>query len=169
MDCIRHERVSRDIRNGKNESEENQLHTVGKTNPNIKVLIQNTVTKKECPKGQEGEILIKSDNQMVGYYKVPVEEQAIDDNGWIHTGDIGFLREDGYLCLTGRVKEMIIRGGENIAPNEVANALAMHKAVADAKVVGVTSKFWGEEVCAIIVLKPNKTVTKSRNGGRQSN
>ena len=96
---------------------------------------------------------------LVCYYKLDVDKQPIDEDGWLHTGDLGWKAEDGYIHLDGRIKELIIRGGENIAPNEVINAVITHPAVADVKVVGVPSEFWGEEVAAGIILKPGVSVT----------
>ncbi len=90
---------------------------------------------------------------MTGYYKIRIEDQSIDGQGWLHTGDLGYLREDGYLCFSGRLKELIIRGGENIMPSDVAAAVSTLPQIEDVKVVGVPSDFYGEEVCACIILK----------------
>lgn len=127
--------------------------TVGKPVNRMKIMIQDPVTKKECETGKVGEILVEGFSLMSCYYKVDMDKQSIDDEGWLHTGDLGYLDENNYLHLAGRIKELIIRGGENIMPNEVAQVIAQHKDIADVKVVGVPHSFFGEVVCACIVMK----------------
>ena len=90
---------------------------------------------------------------MMGYYKLPVEEQSIDERGWLHTGDLGFVDSEGYIHLSGRLKELIIRGGENIMPGAVESAVSALNGIESVKVIGVPSEFYGEEVCACIKLK----------------
>lgn len=139
------------------DSDEHILHTVGRPIENIEVKIRDRNTGEEMPQGENGEILIRGFNLMTGYYKVPIEEQAIDENGWLQTGDMGHLEEDGYLVLSGRYKELIIRGGENIMPQEVADAVSALEGVRDVKVVGVPSDFFGEEVCACLCIDRGAT------------
>lgn len=127
--------------------------TVGKPVNNIKIIIQDPAAQKECETGKVGEILVEGFSLMSCYYKVDMDKQSIDESGWLHTGDLGYLDEDNYLHLAGRIKELIIRGGENIMPNEVAQVIAQHKDIADVKVVGVPHSFFGEVVCACIVMK----------------
>ncbi|MCR5748054.1 MAG: AMP-binding protein [Lachnospiraceae bacterium] len=134
------------------DTDEHLYKTVGKPIENIEVKIVNRENGEECETGESGEIFIQGFNLMTGYYKVPIDEQAIDHEGWLHTGDMGYLDKDGYLVMTGRYKELIIRGGENIMPNEVADAVSSLPGIEDAKVVGVKSDFFGEEVCACIKL-----------------
>ncbi|MCQ2743141.1 MAG: AMP-binding protein [Bacilli bacterium] len=134
--------------------------TVGKPVSYIGIRIQDLSTGEECKVGEQGEILAGGYSCFSGYYKVPLEKQAIDNVGWIHTGDLGFLDEDGYLHLTGRAKEIIIRGGENLVPNEIAGEISKHKSVADVKVVGVPDDFFGEVVCACLVLRGGETFNK---------
>lgn len=129
------------------------LHTVGKPCSFIQLKIQDPVTKKECAPGESGEILIQGINLMAGYYKADFDDQPIDEEGWLSTGDMGYIREDGYLSLSGRIKELIIRGGENIMPLEVETAISGLDIIDNVKVLGVPSDFFGEEVCACIVLK----------------
>lgn len=136
-----------------NDTAEHVLHTVGRPVKNIEIRILNRETGGECAAGQEGEILVQGFNLMVGYYKVPMENQSIDENGWLHTGDLGCLDEDGYLCLSGRLKELIIRGGENIMPGEVEMAVSRLPYVNNVKVLGIPSEFFGEEVAACVILK----------------
>ena len=136
------------------DTDEHILHTVGKQVKNIEIKILDRATGKTCPIGQSGEILVQGFNLMTGYYRVQLEDQAIDDEGWLHTGDMGFLDAKGYLTLSGRYKELIIRGGENIMPSEVESAVTALSIVDNAKIIGIPSAFFGEEVAACIKLKP---------------
>lgn len=123
------------------DTHEHITKTVGMPVSNISIRIEN------------GEILVQGFNLMIGYYKVPIEDQAIDEDGWLHTGDLGFIDEEGYLHLSGRRKELIIRGGENIMPGEVENAISKLDGIAMVKVIGVPDDFFGEEVVACIRLQ----------------
>ena len=105
------------------------------------------------PTGETGEICIQGYNLMTGYYKAALQDQSIDEDGWLHTGDLGYMDEDGYLCLSGRLKELIIRGGENIMPIQVESAMSELEMIDNVRVVGVPSTFFGEEVAACIKLK----------------
>ena len=127
------------------DSRENILYTVGKPVKNIKIKIF------EPDSNGVGEILVQGFNLMTGYYKLAPEEQSIDADGWLHTGDLGAIDANGYLRLTGRIKEIIVRGGENIYPAEVESAISEDKNIADVKVFGVD--FWGEVVCACVKVK----------------
>ena len=129
------------------------LHTVGKPVENISVKIVDRESGAELPTGESGEILVQGFNLMTGYYKLALADQAIDDEGWLHTGDMGYIDEMGYLCLSGRFKELIIRGGENIMPQEVEAAISELEIIDNVKVIGVPSDFFGEEVAACIKLK----------------
>ena len=133
------------------------LHTVGKPVENISVRIIDRATGAECPTGESGEILVQGFNLMTGYYKLRLEDQAIDDEGWLHTGDMGYIDDQGYLCLSGRFKELIIRGGENIMPQEVEAAISALEVIDNVKVIGVPSDFFGEEVAACVKLKDGAT------------
>lgn len=135
------------------DTDEHVLKTVGKPVKNIQIKIVDPESGKECQTGKEGEILVQGYNLMVGYYNVPIENQAIDDTGWLHTGDLGYLNEEGYLCFTGRLKELIIRGGENIMPGEIESVLSRYDVINNVKVLGMPSEFFGEEVAACIMLK----------------
>lgn len=128
--------------------------TVGKLLPNTEGKIVNPETGEECPRNVPGEICTRGYHVMKGYYKMPeATRQAIDENGWLHTGDIGTMDEDGNFRITGRLKDMIIRGGENIYPREIEEFMYTHPAVRDVQVVGVPDVKYGEEVCACVVLK----------------
>ncbi len=115
---------------------------------------------REVPPGQMGEIVIKGPGVMKGYWNKPVETAAAIRNGWLHTGDIGYADEDGYLYLTDRKKDLIIRGGENIYPKEIENILHMHPQVLEAGVIGVPDPVYGEVVKAFIVLKTAGSVSE---------
>jgi long-chain acyl-CoA synthetase len=108
---------------------------------------------QELPVGQTGEIVIKGPGVMKGYWNKPAETAAAIHNGWLHTGDVGHIDEDGYVFITDRKKDMIIRGGENIFPKEIENVLYQHPAVLDAGVIGIPDPVYGEVVKAFIVLK----------------
>lgn len=129
------------------------LHTVGKPVSNIEIKIQDPQTGKECRIGTQGEILVQGYNLMTGYYKLSPDDQSISKDGWLHTGDLGYLDKDGYLVLSGRLKELIIRGGENIMPGEVESAITTVSGVDQVKVFGVPSDFFGEEVGACVKMK----------------
>lgn len=138
---------------GYGDTQDHLLNTVGKPVICCELMIKDINTGRECAPGEMGEILIKGFNMMLGYYKLPYHSQPIDKDGWLHSGDLGVITEDGYLKISGRLKELIIRGGENIVPNEIADAVARLDAVKDVKVVGVPSEFYGEEVAACIRLQ----------------
>jgi acyl-CoA synthetase (AMP-forming)/AMP-acid ligase II len=105
--------------------------------------------------GQEGEIVAQGARVMSGYLNREEETSAAIKDGWLHTGDVGWMDDDNYLYITGRTKDLIIRGGENIAPGEIEGVLQQHDAVSDAAVIGVPDVEWGEEVKAIVVFKPS--------------
>ncbi len=136
-----------------NDSMEHILNTVGKTVEGAEIMIEDIKTGKKCPEGVTGEVILKGVNMMCGYYKLPVEKQPFDNEGFLHTGDLGFLDKDGYLHFAGRAKELIIRGGENIMPDEVASAISAHESVAEVKVMGVPDEVYGEIVAAAVVMK----------------
>lgn len=109
------------------------------------------------PAGKTGEILIRGDNVMTCYYKNPSETaKTLSADGWLHTGDLGHLDEDGFVFVTGRLKELIIKGGENIAPREIDEALLKHPALLEAAAVGIPDDNYGQEIMACVVLKPNE-------------
>ncbi len=110
--------------------------------------------------GQVGEILIRGDNVMKEYYKAPeVTAKTLESDGWLHTGDLGYVDEDGFYFVTGRLKELIIKGGEKIAPREIDEALYKHPAVLEAAAVGVADAEYGQEIVACVVLKPGQHCT----------
>ncbi|MFN7085257.1 MAG: AMP-binding protein [Burkholderiales bacterium] len=112
-------------------------------------------TGETQPPGVPGEIMVRGDNVMKGYYKDPENTaRTLEHDGWMHTGDIGYMDEDGFVFVTGRTKELIIKGGENIAPREIDEALLRHPAVLEAAAVGIPDKNYGQEIMACVVLKP---------------
>jgi len=116
---------------------------------------------RELPQGQTGEIVIKGPGVMKGYWNKPAETAAVLRDGWLHTGDVGRMDEDGYLYITDRKKDLIIRGGENIYPKEIENILYMHPAVLEAGVIGIPDPVYGEAVKAFVVLKTGGAVTEA--------
>ena len=113
----------------------------------------------EVPRGTVGEVAVRGPGVMLGYWNKPDATQTAVRNGWMHTGDGGRMDEDGYLFIVDRMKDMIVSGGENVYSAEVENALARHPAVGACAVIGIPSDQWGEAVHAVVVLKPNATVT----------
>jgi long-chain acyl-CoA synthetase len=115
----------------------------------------------DAPTGTPGEVLIKGPTIMAGYWNKPEETaKAVDSDGWLHTGDIGLLDDEGYLFITDRAKDMIIRGGENIYCVEIENRLVEHESIADAAVIGVPHDSLGEEVKAFVQVEPGRTITE---------
>ncbi|MEW6332837.1 MAG: AMP-binding protein [Thermodesulfobacteriota bacterium] len=116
---------------------------------------------REVPRGVEGEIMIRGDNVMKGYYKAPeLTARTLRPDGWLHTGDLGRMDGEGFVFVTGRLKELIIKGGENIAPREIDEALYRHPAVLEAAAVGIADDRYGEEILACVALKPGCALTE---------
>jgi acyl-CoA synthetase (AMP-forming)/AMP-acid ligase II len=116
---------------------------------------------KEVPRGTQGEIMICGDNVMKGYYKSPEQTaKAIESDGWFHTGDLGFMDKDGFVYVTGRLKELIIKGGENIAPKEIDEVCYKHPAVLQAAAVGIPDDKYGEEIMLCCTLKPGHSLSE---------
>ncbi len=132
---------------------EHMTKTVGRRVDGIEIEIRNPATGEKIPDGQPGEIFIRSKEMIVCYYRLPIEKQPLDDEGWLATGDLGVILPDGYLKLVGRAKDLIIRGGENISPGEIADEVVKLPGVADVKVLGVPHEVLGEEVAAAVLLK----------------
>jgi len=132
-----------------------KVETVGRALPGVEVTIRDPETGEECPDGEHGEFCCRGYNTMKGYYKLPeATAQCIDKNGWLHSGDRGVKDKDSNFRVTGRLKDMIIRGGENISPKEVEDFLYTMPGVKDVQVVGIASEKYGEEVGAFVILHP---------------
>jgi long-chain acyl-CoA synthetase len=138
---------------------ERKYGSVGKPVGNAaKVIDENG---NEQPRGQQGEIMIRGDNVMKGYYKDPVlTAKTIEPDGWLHTGDLGYMDDDGFIFITSRIKELIIKGGENIAPKEIDDALYKHPAVLEAAAVGMPHETYGEDIMCCVILKPGAEATE---------
>jgi fatty-acyl-CoA synthase len=131
-----------------------KVGTVGRELPGVEVRVVDPETGRECAVGEQGELCCRGYNVMKGYYKKPEETaQAIDAEGWLHSGDLGVKDADGNYRVTGRIKDMIIRGGENVYPKEVEDFLYAMPGIKDVQVVGVPSAKYGEEVGAFVVRK----------------
>ena len=135
--------------------------TVGYAFPHVQCKIIDPETGKEVPAGVNGEFCSRGYNTMKGYYKMPVETtHTVDKEGWLHSGDLACRDEDGNYKITGRLKDMIIRGGENIYPKEIEEFIYTHPKVKDVQVVGVPDKKYGEEALACIILKEGENITE---------
>ena len=143
------------------DSLELRTETVGYSFPHVQTKVIDPETGKELPDGQDGEFCSRGYHIMKGYYKMPdATNQAIDADGWLHSGDLARRNPDGTYLITGRLKDMIIRGGENIYPKEIEEFIYTHPAVADVQVIGVPDAKYGEAVMACIILKTGQSVTK---------
>ncbi len=138
-----------------------RVSTVGRPLPEIECKIVNPETGEDCADGVTGEFVARGYNVMKGYYKMPLATAAaIDKDGWLHTGDLACRNPDGNFRITGRLKDMIIRGGENIYPKEIEEFIYTHPKVKDVQVIGVPDRQYGEEVMACVILKDGETMTE---------
>ena len=148
------------VQNNSGDTFEQRITTIGRVQPHMEVKI---IDPEGCavPRGMQGELCFRGYMVMRGYWGDDARtRETIDEAGWLHSGDLGVMDEDGYITITGRSKDMVIRGGENIYPREVEEFLFSHPAVADAQVFGVPDERYGEELCAWIRLKPGVTITE---------
>lgn len=137
-----------------------KVETVGRALPNVEVKIVEPGTNKELPRGEIGEMCTRGYHVMKGYYNNPqATKEAIDDDGWLHTGDLAVMDESGYCRITGRLKDMVIRGGENIYPREIEEFLYTHPKVLDVQVIGIPDEVYGEEIMAWIIPKEGEIVS----------
>ena len=138
-----------------------RTETVGYAFPHIRCKVINPETGEEVAIGENGEFCSKGYNTMKGYYKMPgATKETVDSEGWLHSGDLACCDENGNYRITGRLKDMIIRGGENLYPKEIEEFIYTHPAVKDVQVVGVPDKRYGEEAMAFIILKDGEKVTE---------
>ncbi len=143
------------------DSLEVRVNTVGGPLPGVECKVVDPETGEEVPDGVNGEFVARGYNIMKGYYKMPAATaQAIDKDGWLHTGDLACRTPEGNFRITGRLKDMIIRGGENIYPKEIEEFIYTYEKVKDVQVIGVPDEALGEEICACIVPKEGETITE---------
>ena len=140
---------------------ERRVTTVGPVIPQVEVKITDPETGSEVPPGEQGELCSRSFMNMKGYYKMPeATAAAMDAEGWLHTGDLATVDADGYYKITGRLKDLIIRGGENVYPREIEEFLYTNPKVADVQVIGVPDQRFGEEIMAWVMLKAEQEATE---------
>ena len=140
---------------------EKRVSTVGSVHPHVQVKIIDSETGKTCPIGETGELCTRGYSVMLGYWENPEgTANAIDSNGWMHTGDSAVMDKDGYVNIVGRIKDMIVRGGENVYPVEIEDYLMAHQDIEAVQVTGVPDPKYGEEIIAWISLKEGKKTTE---------
>jgi fatty-acyl-CoA synthase len=138
-----------------------RVSTVGRVHPHVEVQIVDPATGQVLPRGSTGELCTRGYSVMLGYWDEPDKTaQAIDEAGWMHTGDLAVMDDEGFVNIVGRIKDMVIRGGENVYPREVEEFLYTHPGIADVQVVGVPDPRYGEELCAWVRLKPGASLTE---------
>lgn len=143
------------------DSVELRVSTVGRALPGAEVKIIDIETGATLPPGKQGELCARGYMVMKGYYKMPEETaKVIDSDGWLHTGDLAIMDENGYCKITGRIKQMIIRGGENIYPKEIEEYLYTNPKISDVQIYGVPDRKYGEQVMAAVILKKGETMTE---------
>lgn len=129
--------------------------TIGRVHPHVEIKVVDPVTGETVERGRTGEFCTRGYSVMLGYWNDDEKtREAIDEDGWMHTGDLAEMREDGYCNIVGRIKDMVIRGGENIYPREIEEFLYTHPDIADVQVIGVPDQRYGEELCAWVKMKP---------------
>jgi fatty-acyl-CoA synthase len=140
------------------DSIERRVATVGRVGPHIEVKVIDPATGRAVPRGTPGELCTRGYSVMLGYWRQPDKTaEVIDAARWMHTGDLAVMDDDGYLSITGRIKDMVIRGGENIYPREVEEFLYTHPDILDAQVIGVPDAKYGEELMAWVRMRPGAT------------
>ena len=131
-----------------------RVSTVGRVHPHVEVKVVDPATGRTLPRGEPGELCTRGYSVMLGYWNEPEKTaEAIDAARWMHTGDLAVMDADGYVNITGRIKDIVVRGGENISPREVEEFLYTHPDVRDVQVVGVPDLRYGEELCAWVILR----------------
>ena len=135
------------------DSFDHKVGTVGRVGPHLEIKVVDPVTGETLPRGEPGEFCTKGYSVMLGYWEQPDKTDEVLQEGWMHTGDIAVMGQDGYVEITGRIKDMVIRGGENIYPREIEEFLYTHPDIVDAQVIGVPDERYGEELCAWIRMR----------------
>jgi fatty-acyl-CoA synthase len=140
---------------------DHRVGTVGRRIPGVEVRIAAPGSSEPLPLGEQGELIARGHGIMRGYYNKPDETAAaFTSDGWLRSGDLAIETADGYFRITGRIKDMIIRGGENVYPREIEEYLHAHPAILDVQVVGLPDERFGEEICAWVRLRPGMTLTE---------
>ena len=134
----------------KNDTVEQRTQTVGRVGPHLEVMVVDPVTYEPVKRGEPGELCTKGYSVMLGYWNQGDKSAEAIVDGWMHTGDIAAMDDDGYVAITGRIKDMVIRGGENIYPREIEEFLYNHPDIVDAQVIGVPDEKYGEELMACV-------------------
>jgi fatty-acyl-CoA synthase len=133
---------------------ERRTATIGRVHPHVEIKVADPVSGETVERGEPGEFCTRGYSVMLGYWEDPEKtRQAIDADGWMHTGDLAEMREDGYCNIVGRIKDMVIRGGENVYPREIEEFLYTHPDIEDVQVIGVPDEKYGEELCAWIRMR----------------
>ena len=133
---------------------ERRTSTIGRVHPHVEIKVVDPATGATVERGETGEFCTRGYSVMLGYWDDEAKTaEAIDTDGWMHTGDLAEMREDGYCTIVGRIKDMVIRGGENIYPREIEEFLYSHPDIEDVQVIGVPDEKYGEELCAWVKLK----------------
>jgi fatty-acyl-CoA synthase len=139
------------------DSPEDQAQTIGQPMPQVEIKIADVATGAVLPLGVQGEIRVRGYQTMIGYFNMPEETaKTIDADGWLRSGDLGSMDERGFLKITGRIRDLITRGGENIYPREIENLLLEHPKVQGVAVVGIPDPHWGEQLVGVIL--PNTSL-----------
>src|SRR3954453_12257541 len=140
---------------------ERRVSTVGTVHPHVEVKVVDPVTGLTVPRGEKGEFCTRGYSVMLGYWNdIEKTNEVVDEAGWMHTGDLATMDSDGYLNIVGRIKDMVIRGGENVYPREIEEFLYSHPAITDVQVVGVPDAKYGEELCAWIRVRDGESVSE---------
>jgi fatty-acyl-CoA synthase len=138
-----------------------RVGTVGRVMPHVQIKIVDPATGETLPLNQPGEFCTKGYSVMLGYWNEPeMSADAIDGDGWMHSGDLGVMDDDHYVSIVGRIKDMIIRGGENVYPREVEEFLYSHPDILDVQVIGIPDQKYGEELVAWVRLREGATMTR---------
>jgi fatty-acyl-CoA synthase len=145
----------------RDDSFERRVSTVGRPGPHVEVKVVDATTGLEVPRGEAGELCTRGYSVMLGYWGQPEQTaEVLDEAGWMHTGDLATMDDEGYCNIVGRIKDMVIRGGENVYPRELEEFLYRHPDIADVQVVGVPDERFGEELCAWVRLRDGATLAE---------
>jgi fatty-acyl-CoA synthase len=142
---------------GKGDSLDRRTETVGRVHPHIEVMIVDPETDLPVPCGEPGELCTRAYSVMIGYWDEPEKTAEVLRHGWMHTGDLATMDAEGYVRIVGRIKDLVIRGGENVYPREVEEFLYQHPDIVDAQVIGVPDDRYGEELMAWVRLRDGVT------------